>query len=254
MEEQSNQITLEHVPQQTNLVVMQQTQHMELMKIAVQSDTGIEKMEKLMVLQERWEAGNAKKAFNAAMSRFQSVLPVIDKLGVVDFTTGKGRTYYHYAKLEDIAKGIQPALKETGLSYRFKQSQENGKIAVTCIVTHQDGHSDTTEMASIPDTSGGKDALKSLASTVSYLRRYTLTGILGIVVGGEDDESPQSEGKEPEQQLNCYPDAEFKKNFPAWSKMITSGKKTVEELHKYLGKKNVVLSQEQYNKLQKVGK
>lgn len=227
---------------------------MDMMSIAVQAEGGIEKMQQLMVMQERYEANNARKAFNSAMSRFQSLLPAIEKLGVVDFTTGKGRTYYRYALIEDIAKAIQPALKETGLSYRFKQTQESGLIKVTCIVTHREGHSDSSELSSSPDVSGGKDTLKSIASAISYLRRYTLTGILGVVVGGEDDESPEGEAPKAETTTNCYPDEEFKKNFPAWSKIVLSGKKTVDELHAYLTKKNILISESQYKELQGIGK
>ncbi|MCV5997883.1 ERF family protein, partial [Enterococcus faecalis] len=83
---------------------------------------------------------------------------------------------------------------------------------------------------------------------ISYLRRYTLTGILGIVVGGEDDDgdSVQYDNQEQQQVVNCYPDEEFNKNFPAWSKKITDGKHTVDSLHQFLTKKNIILSQDQY--------
>lgn len=241
--------------QQSSLPVMAQP-HMRLIEIAVNNGADITQLEKLMDLQERYEANQAKKEFNAAMSKFQAMLPVIEKLGIVDYTTSKGRTFYQYAKIEDIAKAIQPALKETGLSYRFTQSQDNGVITVRCIVTHQSGHSEYSELVSSPDISGGKDQLKSIASAISYLRRYTLTGILGIVVGGEDDDgdSVQYDNQDQQQVVNCYPDEEFNKNFPAWSKKITDGKHTVDSLHQFLTKKNVILSQDQYSKLQQVGK
>ncbi len=241
--------------QQSSLPVMAQP-HMRLIEIAVNNGADITQLEKLMDLQERYEANQAKKEFNAAMSKFQAMLPVIEKLGIVDYTTSKGRTFYHYAKIEDIAKAIQPALKETGLSYRFTQSQDNGIITVRCIVTHQSGHSEYSELVSSPDISGGKDQLKSIASAISYLRRYTLTGILGIVVGGEDDDgdSVQYDNQDQQQVVNCYPDEEFNKNFPAWSKKITDGKHTVDSLHQFLTKKNIILSQDQYSKLQQVGK
>ena len=241
--------------QQSSLPVMAQP-HMRLIEIAVNNGADITQLEKLMDLQERYEANQAKKEFNAAMSKFQAMLPVIEKLGIVDYTTSKGRTFYQYAKIEDIAKAIQPALKETGLSYRFTQSQDNGIITVRCIVTHQSGHSEYSELVSSPDISGGKDQLKSIASAISYLRRYTLTGILGIVVGGEDDDgdSVQYDNQDQKQVVNCYPDEEFNKNFPAWSKKITDGKHTVDSLHQFLTKKNIILSQDQYSKLQQVGK
>ena len=241
--------------QQSSLPVMAQP-HMRLIEIAVNNGADITQLEKLMDLQERYEANQAKKEFNAAMSKFQAMLPVIEKLGIVDYTTSKGRTFYQYAKIEDIAKAIQPALKETGLSYRFTQSQDNGIITVRCIVTHQSGHSEYSELVSSPDISGGMDQLKSIASAISYLRRYTLTGILGIVVGGEDDDGGSVQYDEQGQQgaVKCYPDEEFKKNFPVWSKKITDGKHTVDSLHQFLTNKNIILSEDQYSQLQQVGK
>jgi len=243
--------------QDTAVALAHQEQHNQLMVLAMGEHGGIEKMQQLMTLQSDWEDKQALKSFNLAMSNFQAMLPVIEKKGIVDYGQGTKRTYYTYAKIEDIAKEIQPALKATGLSYRFKQTQANGAITVECIVTHRDGHSDSTEMTSTIDSSGGKDALKGLASTNTYLRRYTMTGILGVVVGGEDDdasapgESPASEA--PTEQLNCYPDDQFKANLPKWEKKIKSGAHTVDSLHSFLTGKKIILSEAQYLQLQQVG-
>ena len=230
--------------------ISQQDHYMQMMDFAIKSENGLEKMGQLMVLQERFEANQARKDFNLAMSKFQSLLPVIEKTGKVDYTSSKGRTFYDYAKLEDIAKSIRPALSETGLSYRHTQSQTNNIITVTCIVTHSSGHSEISALSSTPDISGGKDQLKAIASAISYLRRYTLTGILGIVVGGEDDESfggePVVENKTQDAPI---PDAEFEKNFPTWADKITSGKKTAAQMVDYLNKKGVLFNQDQINKI-----
>ena len=240
-------VTIDHQSQTIHpLAIQQQQHHMELMKIAVQADGGIEKMEKLMDLQERWEQGVARKSFNAAMSKFQSMLPVIEKKGEVDYTSAKGRTHYSYAKLEDIAQAIQPALKETGLSYRFKQNQENGQITVKCIITHVDGHADTSELSSHPDTSGNKDHLKAIASAVQYLRRYTLTGILGIVVGGEDNEAAEVV-ESPHGEY--YDDEAFSKNIPKWRGLIEGGKKSPGDIINMLNGKGHQLTDDQLNQI-----
>jgi len=239
--------------QQSSLPVMAQP-HMRLIEIAVNNGADITQLEKLMDLQERYEANQAKKEFNAAMSTFQSLLPVIEKKGNVYYESSKGITNYDFAKLEDISHAINPALKETGLSYRWVQRQDQQWITVTCIVTHAKGHSEESSLTSTPDISGGKDPLKAMASAISYLRRYTLTGILGIVVGGEDDDGGTSELVNSDQPINCYPDDEFNKNFPVWSKKITDGKHTVDSLHKFLTNKKIIISQDQYSKLQQVGK
>jgi hypothetical protein len=236
--------------EQSSLPVMAQP-HMRLIEIAVEKGADITQLEKLMDLQERYEANQAKKDFNEAMSKFQSLLPTIEKSGVVDYTTNKGRTYYDYAKLEDIAKAIRPALKETGLSYRFSQSQNQGWITVTCIVTHASGHSETSELTSQPDISGGKNPLKAIASAISYLRRYTLTGSLGIVVGGEDDDGGNHE--EAVDESACYPDEEFKKNFPNWEKAILAGKKTPDQIIKSGNAQGITFSTQQLLTIEKVG-
>lgn len=223
--------------------------HMQLIETALKLDAPIEKLEKLMELQERYEANQAKKDFDLAMSEFQSELPVIEKKGVVDFESTKGRTYYKYAKLDDIAVAIQPALKASGLSYRFKQDQDQSLVTVTCIIAHKNGHQEVSTLQSSRDTSGGKDALKGIASTLTYLRRYTLCGSLGIVTGDEDLDG---EIDQPEEAPLCYPDAEFNKNFPKWEKLISSGKKTAPEMLSFLQAKNIVISESQYQQLQQV--
>lgn len=230
-------------------VVPAVSSYMGFIEAAINKGADIVTLERLMDLQERHEATIAKREFNIAMSQFQSELPVIEKLGVVDYQPqGKARTYYTYAKLEDIAHKIKAPLKSAGLAYRFTQEQsQNGVITVTCIVTHSGGHSETSSLSSSPDSSGGKDGIKAIASAVQYLRRYTVTGLLGIVVGGEDNETPQ------EQYQECLPDADFRKHFPAWSEILKSKKKTVEELHQFLTEKNIILSQQQFDELQQAG-
>lgn len=163
---------------------------MQLVSLAVEQGADIEKLSKLMDLQERWEKNQAKKAFDEAMSEFQARMPVVPKRGNVDYTSErtKQRTAYDFGRMEDAAKLAAPILKDVGLSYRWIQSQENGQIKVTFILTHKLGHCETNSFSGSPDTSGNKDQLKAAASTVSYLRRYTMTGGLGIVFSGEDDE------------------------------------------------------------------
>ncbi|WPH64008.1 essential recombination function protein [Vibrio phage vB_VpP_1] len=162
----------------------------QLLSLAVEQGADIEKLSKLMDLQERWEANQAKKAFDEAMNEFQSKMPVVPKRGKVDYTTGKGRTNYDYGRLEDAFAIASPILKEVGLSFRFKQeSSTNGLITVTCVISHKLGHQEENSMSAMPDQSGGKDAIKAMGSTNSYLRRYTFTGGFGIVFAGEDDES-----------------------------------------------------------------
>jgi len=145
-----------------------------------QGEFAIDKLEKLMDLQERWEVSQAKKAFSAAMADFQANIPEIKK-------TKSGHNC-KYADIDDIAQAIKPVLMKTGLSYRFEQSQNENHIKVECVVTHTSGHQESAEMFSPADTSGGKNDIQSIASAVTYLRRYTLTAVMGITTGMEVDD------------------------------------------------------------------
>lgn len=167
---------------------------MELLNVAVSQGADLDKLERLMELQERWEKGEAKKAYGVAMAKFQSELGPIVKKRTVDYTTAKGRTNYKFANIDDIAQSIRPLLRDSQLSYRFEQKQNQGLITVICHVTHALGHSEQAEMSGPVDQIGGKNAIQGIASTVQYLRRYTLTGLLGITTGEED-----SDGQQPTQ-------------------------------------------------------
>lgn len=149
-----------------------------LMK-GIESGLDIDKLEKLMALQERWEAKNAERAFYDAMSSFQENKPDIIK-------TKKGHNS-NYAPLAKIQKAIDPIATRFGLSYRFEQKMKDGKMIVACVVTHKGGHSERSEMEAPADTSGSKNAIQSWGSTRSYLYRYTLEGVFGLSSDDDDD-------------------------------------------------------------------
>jgi len=243
--------------QKTISIPINQTPHMSLIEIAVKKNAPMDQLEKLMDLQERHEANLARKSFNAAMSIFQSLLPSIEKKGKVSYDSKSGYVSYDYAKLEDIAKAIKPALKESWLSYRFNQEQHENIIKVTCIVTHIDGHSESSSISANPDTSGNKDFLKAIGSTISYLKRYTLTGLLGVIVGGEDDEGGEG-GFVGEHQIHenqdFYPDKSFNEVFPVWEKLILEGRKTSSEIITNGNNKGITFSENQLNKINSIGK
>jgi len=152
-----------------------------LIALAIEKGTDIDQLEKLFALKERFDAGEAKKAFFAAISQFQSLVPTIKKTSLVKY----GQTEYYFAPLGSIAEQIREAQQICGLSYRFDQNHEDG-IEVRCIVTHVDGHSESTFMKAAPDGSGGKNSIQGIGSTVTYLQRYTLISALGLTTADQD--------------------------------------------------------------------
>ena len=171
-----------------------------LLRMAIESDADLEKLEKLMQLQERWEKKEAIKAFKRAMACFQSKKPVLVKDSNVNFQKKDGsRTNYNYLSLAGIQKAIDGVLSECGISYRWEQEDSQNNIKITCVVSHFDGHEERTWLSAPADTSGGKNTIQSIASTVTYLKRYTLEGALGLSSHEDDDGQGHRDPAKPKQ-------------------------------------------------------
>lgn len=161
---------------------------MDLLQRAVASGASVEVWEKLMGLQERWDANRARKAFDEALAAFKSNVPPIVKDRQVDFTTNRGRTSYRYEDLDTIAKAVDKPLSAVGLSYRWRtKSDAPNSVTVTCIVSHRDGYSEENSLSAGHDGSGNKNSIQALGSVVTYLSRYTLKAALGLTASEDDD-------------------------------------------------------------------
>lgn len=147
-----------------------------------------ETLEKLLALQERWEANQGRKAFDEAMAAAKAEIPTIRKNRTVDFSSSKGRTHYKHEDLAEIAATVNPILSKHGLSYRFKTTNApNEPITVTCVVTHRLGYFEETTLSGPRDDSGNKNAIQQVGSTLTYLQRMTLKAALGLAAAEDDD-------------------------------------------------------------------
>lgn len=158
----------------------------QMLQIAVERGADLDKLEKLMQLQERWEANEARKSFVAALNAFKSSPPTISKNKHVTYGEGSKKTEYDHATLDNVVNVIAPALSSHGLTHRWSTDQGEGGIAVTCTLTHAQGHSESVTLRAPADQSGGKNNIQAIASTVTYLQRYTLLSITGLAVQGMD--------------------------------------------------------------------
>lgn len=164
-----------------------------LLSQAIEKGLDVESLGKLMDLQERWQAGQARKLFFEAFTEFQSSCPDLRKTKEVNF----GQTKYNFAPLADICRQIGKTLKSSGLSYRWEIQDNPTEMKVTCLVSHLDGHTEKTTMTSPPDSSGSKNAIQARGSAIEYLKRYTLIGALGLSTADSD-----IDGRMPEYDLD----------------------------------------------------
>lgn len=148
----------------------------------------------MMALMERAEARRARQAFDAAVAAAKGEIPPIFKDRVVDFTSQKGRTNYRHESFAAIAKVVDPILNRHGLSYRHRAAQANGKLTVTCILSHAAGCSEETTLEATEDHSGNKNTIQAIGSAATYLQRYTLKLALGLSTTDKDDDGRAAGG------------------------------------------------------------
>ena len=153
----------------------------------------VETMEKLMNLQERWEANKAKKEFDKSLAEFQSELPTIKKTKTVKNKDGTAR--YSYAPLESIIEQTKGLLAKHGFSYRF-DTKINGMVEVTCRLTHESGHSETSFFAVPIDKDAYMTAPQQFASALTFAKRYTFNDIVGIMTADEDNDAQDAKNRE----------------------------------------------------------
>lgn len=165
------------------------TNPLQMLNTAIEKGVSTDVLEKLIALHERFEATEARKAFNNAVADAKAEIPVIEKTQHVTFDhrSGDGQTDYWHEDLATIAKTIDPILGAHGLSYRYRSAQADGRVIVTCILSHRLGYSEETTLTAAPDASGKKNTIQQVGSTITYLQRYTLKLALGLAAGRDDD-------------------------------------------------------------------
>lgn len=167
-------------------LTVQESTPQALLSQAIEKGLDVESLGKLMALQERWEANQARRAFFEAFTEFQMNCPDIRKTKEVRFKEIDAKPQYSYAPLADIARQISKTLQKSKLSYRWEIQDADTQIKVTCLISHIDGHTERTTMSATADTTGSKNAIQARASAISYMQRYTLIGALGISTADSD--------------------------------------------------------------------
>ncbi len=158
-------------------------------QLARDPSVDVAKLEALLHMQERITGKQAEIEFNLAMARLQPRLPVIVKRGKINIEKGPvTRTQSTFATYEDIDKAIRPLLCQEGFSLSFNsEAVEKGNVYYATI-SHAAGHSKQASMALPADTSGSKNGIQAVGSTISYAKRYLVGMLLNIVTKDEDND------------------------------------------------------------------
>ena len=159
----------------------------------------VEKLERLLAIQERLLADQRKTAYFAALARLQATLPQITKAGSILDRAGAVRN--KYAKLEDIDVVIRPLCATEGFSFSFDSKPAVKGTDYSCAMQHCDGHTETKTLNLPPDEGGGRGAVQSAGSALSYAKRYLLGMHLHLVTRDEDTDGHAYDPITPEQAV-----------------------------------------------------
>lgn len=187
---------LAHAPEQTAVVAADAPTIMAVIaKAAGDPNTDVDKLSRLMDLYERISDRNAKAAYLSALAEMQPQLPEIEEAGGIKNRDGDVQSTY--ALWEDVNRAVKPILHEHGFAISFRVgSAADGRLTVTGVLSHREGHQEETTITLPHDSSGSKNAVQAVGSSTSYGKRYTAMALLNLTSRGEDDDG-QAGGKLP---------------------------------------------------------
>lgn len=169
--------------------------------IARDPNIPIERIAAIIGLQERMEARDAEKQFNAAFAAAMIEMPKVAKRGKKDMGA-KG--VIPYETYDDLDAAIRPIEAKHGFARSFTtRPSADGKRGCIMVLrlTHRAGHSITSERFCPPDPGPGRAGIQEEGSGESYGRRYATKAIWNIVTVGADDDANSADPISDEQAL-----------------------------------------------------
>lgn len=162
----------------------QQSSGSDLIQWAKQNGATTAEMKEFYQFQREIEADQARKAFTAARAAFGAE-PVCIKKDKVNKQYDS-----RYSSMSSLVNTTRPYLSKYGLAASWEIDQTNG-VTVTCVLTHVMGHSERVNAKFPLDTSGAKNALQQIKSSVTYGKILTYESVCGLASdeGNLDDDA-----------------------------------------------------------------
>lgn len=125
------------------------------------------------------QSSELKELFSA-LAKAQAEMPIADKKSANPYFKTK------YADLVDIVKASRPCLTKYGLSILQPIGiHPDGTNVLTTILGHSSGQWISSQLRITPP----KSDVQTLGSYITYLRRYALASLIGVVASEEDDDA-----------------------------------------------------------------
>jgi hypothetical protein len=155
---------------------------MSLIREAMASGATPEHLRELLAVRREWEADEAGKAYNIAISEFQRRAPIVAK---------EDKAYEKpYARMDRIWRETRPLVTELGLSvtYQICELRGDGLCHVEGKLRHRAGYVEKlVQDIPMPELIKGQNRAQQMGSASTYAKRYAFCAALGIVTGDDDD-------------------------------------------------------------------
>lgn len=166
----------------------------EMIREAVKGGADLDKLEKLLELQIKWETNEARKAFSKDFATAQAnIVPVVKK-------KRNSHTSSNYADLADVIETTQPIYTKEGFSVTFNEADcpKEGHARCTADVLHYMGHREQYHLDIPLDGAGIKGnanmtPIHGKASAMQYARRYLMCMIWNIPTSDNDGNTMKKE-------------------------------------------------------------
>lgn len=181
----------------------------DLIQLAMQSgDKDIDRLERLMQMDERYRQAQERDRLRAAELAFHDDFAKFTKLGIVIPKTklvkqrakggGAGPTFWQ-SEFDQVCLMLKPALGELGFgvhhAHEIKRSGNRVEwIDVTCTLTHRLGYSRSITLGGPPDDSGSKNPGQEIQSTITFWSRHTLLALTSTAQAGKDNDGRGARG------------------------------------------------------------
>ena len=177
-----NQELAETKPEESQMVSM-------IERMAMSPEVDVEKLERLMAMQEKMLNREAEQEYTRSMVRVQGDIEAVTRDKV------NPQTHSRFVSLEAMKKVVVPVYTQEGfaLSYGEGETTKENHVRVTCKVMHSSGHSENFFYDCPIDDKGiagkvNKTPTHGKASAVTYGERYILKLIFNVTIQDEDDD------------------------------------------------------------------
>ena len=156
-------------------------------RAAVDPNIDIDKLERLLSMQERVMARNAEQAFNEALNAAQA------ELAPIAAEESNSQTKSKYATFAALDRVVRPIYAKHGFSLSFNTADAPaGSVRVICRLAHRDGHKELYQVDMPADGKGAKGGdvmtlTHAAGAAMSYGQRYLLKLIFNMAVYQDKD-------------------------------------------------------------------